>query len=245
MITTQISAPVVTEKPTILIVDDQITNIQILALCLEMQGYSITYALNARDTLERLRVLQPDLIFLDLCMPDMSGFDLCEKIKTDQACQDIPVIFLTASHDEKNVVSAFEKGAADYVMKPFNVQEMLARVENHIKLRRQSVQLRQAIYKLNTIITHIQDGLLVIDDKETVQFANPAAAHMLNQSMENLLGNFLPQWDPRRSIQRIRIRRLNGQVGFADMTFKLASWEDSPVSIVCLRDVSDYSEFVS
>lgn len=236
------ASPENTKNPTILIVDDQIDNIQVLTLFLETQGYSVTYALSAKDTLQRLNAIQPDLILLDLFMPDINGLELCKQIKEKPACHDIPVIFLTASHDEQHVIAAFEQGAADYMTKPFNAKEVLARAKTHIKLRQKTIELQQAKEQLNTIVTHVQDGLVVIDKAGIVQFINPAAAQMFRQPIDKLLGEDLGQPIAETNITQIEILRLNGEVGIAEITIAQAQWNDQPASIVCLRDISDRQE---
>jgi two-component system cell cycle response regulator len=225
--------------PIILIVDDQIDNVQVLTLFLETQGYSVTYALNAQDALKRLSAIQPDLILLDLFMPGMNGLDLCKLIKAESAYRDIPIIFFTASHDEQHLINAFEQGAVDYMTKPFKAKEVLARANTHIKLRQQTMQLRQAKDKLNTIVTHVQDGLLVIDQKGLIKFINPAAAHMFQKPIEELLGYPLGQPIVINKPSQIDILRLNGELGIGEFTVSAATWDDQPASIVCLRDVSD------
>ena len=149
---------------TILIVDDLIQNIEVLGRTLETQGYSITYALSGKEALQRLQVIQPDLILLDLLMPEMSGLEVCEQIKNNPDYYHIPILFLTASHEEEHLIEAFEKGAADYVTKPFRATELLARVQTHIQLKRQTRQLQQSENKLNTIVTYIKDGILIVDE---------------------------------------------------------------------------------
>ncbi|MBE9103278.1 response regulator [Vacuolonema iberomarrocanum] len=227
------------KNPTILIVDDQIDNIQVLTLFLETQGYSVTYALSAKDTLQRLNAIQPDLILLDLFMPDINGLELCKQIKEKPTCHDIPVIFLTASHDERHVITAFEQGAADYMTKPFNAKEVLARAKTHIKLRQKTIELQQAKEQLNIIVTHVQDGLIVIDKTGVIQFVNPAAAQMFKQPVDLLLGEDIGQPLVERHLTQIEILRLNGEVGIAEITVAQTTWNNQPASIICLRDISD------
>ena len=234
-----ISAPESENMPVILIVDDQSDNVQVLSLFLETQGYSVTYALNAQDALQRLSAVQPDLILLDLFMPDVNGLDLCKAIKAEPDCQDIPIIFITASHDQQHLMDAFECGAADYMTKPFKAKEVLARARTQIKLRRQTIQLRQAKDKLNTIASYVQEGLLVLDKNGSIQFANPAAAHMLQQSVEELVGHPLETPIVEKKLTQIEIRRLNGELGFGEITVSETDWNDQPASVVCLRDISD------
>ncbi len=236
----QLSVPsMMTEAPIILIVDDQIDNIQVLALFLELQGYSISYALNAKETLQRLSAIQPDLILLDLFMPDINGLELCQQIKSNPNYQDIPIIFQTASRDEQHIMDAFEKGAADYVMKPFNTKELLARVETHIKLRRQTIELRQMRNQLDAIVTHVQDGILVINAAGIIQFANPSAFQMFDKPLDSLVGYPLGQLIIDPKLTQINILRLNGKSGIAEITVNSTTWDDQSASIVCLRDISD------
>ncbi len=225
--------------PTILIVDDQIDNIQVLAVLLESHGYSITYALNGKDALQRLTVMQPDIILLDLFMPGINGLEVCEQIKSNLEYQDIPILFLSASHDKEHLIAAFEKGASDYVMKPFQSKEVLVRIETHIKLRQQTREIQLVKEKLETIVTHVQDGLLVIDRDGVIQFVNPAATHMFNKPPSDLLGNQLGIPIVRDTITQIEILRLNGEFGTAEITVADADWAGAPASIICLRDISD------
>lgn len=224
---------------TILIVDDQIDNIQVLTLFLEAQGYSVTYALNAKEALNRLGVLDPDLILLDLFMPEMNGLELCKLIKSVPDQQDIPVIFLTASHAQQHVIEAFGQGAADYITKPFHSKEVLARAATHIQLRQQAIKLKHAKEQLNAIVTHVQDGLLVLDDTGVIQFANPAAVHMFRQPPDQLLGHHLGQPIVEKTLTQLEILRSNGEMGIAEITVAPIEWNGQPASIVCLRDMGD------
>ncbi|MEY3866778.1 MAG: hypothetical protein RLZZ338_669 [Cyanobacteriota bacterium] len=229
-------------KPTILIVDDLIDNIQVLALFLECHGYSITYALNAQEALERLNVIHPDLILLDLFMPNVNGLQLCEKIKENADYQDIPILFLTASHEHQHIISAFEKGAEDYVMKPFNTKEVLARIATHIKLKRQTIELKNVKNKFETIVTHVLDGLLVINKDGIILFANPSVCQMFDKTINSLLGHSLGIPIIEKKVTQIEILRLNGKPGIAEITAAQAQWDNQPVSIVCLRDISDRAD---
>jgi class 3 adenylate cyclase len=118
----------------ILIVDDAPANIQALSAILKAQGYQISIAINGRQALEALERVRPDLILLDIMMPEMDGFETCERIKASTAWREIPIIFLTAKTDTADIVRGFELGAVDYVAKPFSAHELLARVKTHLTL---------------------------------------------------------------------------------------------------------------
>lgn len=122
----------------ILIVDDLKQNLKLLHVILEAQGYQTSLAVSGRDALERLTVVTPNLILLDLMMPDMSGLEVCNIIKSDDKYKNIPVIFLTASQEERNLTEAYKLDAQDYVTKPFRQAELLARIKTQLTLNIQS-----------------------------------------------------------------------------------------------------------
>jgi len=121
---------------SILIVDDNSRNIQVVASILKQDGHSITIAMNGQNALECLRNTPIDLVLLDVTMPGMDGFEVCERIKADPHTQSIPVIFLTARSDLEDLVKGFEVGGIDYVCKPFRSVELLARVRTHVSLHK-------------------------------------------------------------------------------------------------------------
>src|SRR5882762_3407681 len=118
----------------ILIIDDAPANIQTLSSILKERGYQINIATNGRQGLEVLERIRPDLILLDIMMPEIDGFETCRRIKVSAAWREIPIIFLTAKTDTADIVRGFELGAVDYVAKPFNAHELLARVNTHLTL---------------------------------------------------------------------------------------------------------------
>lgn len=131
----------------VLIVDDVIKNIQVLAEMLDKIGYATTFATNGKEALLRVKTAKPDLILLDLMMPEMDGLQVCEHLKADAVHREIPIIFLTASHEQDHLLKAFAQGAADYVTKPFNPHELLARVRTHLEFKHTRDQLQKAQQK--------------------------------------------------------------------------------------------------
>jgi two-component system sensor histidine kinase/response regulator len=131
------------EKPRILVVDDITKNLQVVGTMLRNEGYDVMPATSGAQALERVRTELPDLILLDLMMPEMDGLDVCLRLKSDPATQQLPVIFLTASNEMEHLVKGFEAGAVDYVTKPFNAPELLARVRTHLELKHARQQLRE------------------------------------------------------------------------------------------------------
>ena len=122
------------QKPngSILIIDDQPTNLQMLGTVLRHTNYEIVFASSGKVGLKRFMAVKPDLILLDIRMPEMDGWQVIDELKSNRSTKDIPVIFLSGMTDEDDVNRCFEKGAVDYIAKPFKMVELLARVNTHL-----------------------------------------------------------------------------------------------------------------
>lgn len=152
------------EDYTILAVDDIATNIMLLKAVLSRAKYKIITASGGVEALEKVEKENPDLILLDIMMPDLDGYQVLERLKADPAHQDIPVIFLTALHNPEDIVKGFKLGASDYISKPFNHEELITRVAHHIFLAaaqntilQQRDQLQETIEardKMYSVIAH-------------------------------------------------------------------------------------------
>jgi diguanylate cyclase (GGDEF)-like protein len=140
------------ESFLILVVDDVTKNLQLVMEILEQIGYETTFATSGKKALERLETVKPDLILLDLMMPDMGGLEVCEILKAAPQYQKIPVIFLTASNEQESLIDAFAKGAVDYVTKPFHSAELLARVRTHLELKQARDALHEAYEALELLV---------------------------------------------------------------------------------------------
>ncbi|MGF1458326.1 MAG: putative bifunctional diguanylate cyclase/phosphodiesterase [Leptolyngbyaceae cyanobacterium] len=156
----------------ILVVDDLEHNVRFLKQLLEFKDYRVRQALSGEMALQAVSASPPDLILLDICMPDMNGYEVCQKLKANPATADIPVIFLSALTQSADKVKAFEVGGADYVAKPFQVDEVLARIQNQLltksalltlknwnmqleaKVRERTQQLEKANQELLAIAYH-------------------------------------------------------------------------------------------
>ncbi|MBP7562941.1 MAG: response regulator [Candidatus Cloacimonetes bacterium] len=125
------------EKALILLVDDIPANLQVLGhLLRDEEKYSLAIATNGSNAISLAKKHKPDLILLDIMMPDINGYDVCRQLKSDNETKEIPVIFLTAKTQSDDIVKGFEVGAVDYLTKPFNKYELFARVKTHLKLKK-------------------------------------------------------------------------------------------------------------
>jgi adenylate cyclase len=189
----------------ILIVEDTPANIQVLTATLKERGYQISVATNGRQALEVVARVRPDLILLDVMMPEMDGFETCRQLKASEQWRQIPVIFLTAKTDTADIVKGFELGAVDYVGKPFNAHELLARVNTHLtidRLHRENERLLLNILPA-AIAERLKNGDEPIADKfaeVTVLFADiveftKLAASMSPASLVELLNDLFTRFD--------------------------------------------------
>ena len=133
--------PYTPSKESILIVDDTPANLQLLAQMLSEQGYKVRMAQDGTMALMSIQSSPPDLILLDIMMPELNGYEVCSKLKASSFTKDIPIIFISALNEVFDKVKAFEVGGVDYITKPFQAQEVLARVEHQLHIRRLTQQL--------------------------------------------------------------------------------------------------------
>lgn len=147
----------------ILVVDDNLQNIQLLASIMEECGYEYVIAMNGHEALESIKVDVPDLILLDVMMPDMDGYEVCKNIKSDGRFQDIPVIFLTSKQDKEDIVKGFNMGGVDYVTKPFNEVELKMRIKTHCELKRIKDEQQKAFEELKNKNILLEEALIQLE----------------------------------------------------------------------------------
>lgn len=137
-----------THRATILIVDDTPINLRVVVESLEGQGYQIVVATRGEEALKRASYVQPDLVLLDVMMPDLNGFEICRRLKAQPGTRDIPVIFMTSLTSVDDKVTGFSAGAIDYVTKPLHVEEVRARIDTHLNLRQMQKELERRTEQL-------------------------------------------------------------------------------------------------
>jgi DNA-binding NtrC family response regulator len=163
-----------TEK--VLLVDDVPANLAVLTSALEPQGYEIFAAPNGTSALSVAVKAKPDLILLDIMMPGLDGLETCRRLKQNAATRDIPVIFITARNETENVVEGFRAGGVDYVVKPFQAEEVLNRVATHLRINRLTRELRE---KNRTLETRTAELMAEIGRRQKVESALQQAGDQL------------------------------------------------------------------
>lgn len=165
----------------ILIVDDIPTNLAVISETLADAGFDVAIAPSGERALEQMQLELPDLILLDIMMPGMGGFELCRLLKAHERFKHIPIIFMTANTDLDSKVQGLKLGAVDYITKPFEEQEVVARVNTHLDLKKARLKLQQSEKRLNSILNSV---------KEVIWSANldPFELVYLNSAVEDIYG---------------------------------------------------------
>ena len=183
----------------IMVIDDLTKNLQVVGAILDREGYSTTFVTNGQQALQRIKVTKPDLILLDLMMPDMDGLQVCRHLKSDPNYREIPVIFLTASHEQEDLVEAFTMGAVDYIKKPFNSQELLIRVKTHL-------EMRHTYRKLENTLTELRSTQMQVIQNEKLSSLGKMAggiAHEINNSNNFIYANIYHLTDYYRQLFKV------------------------------------------
>lgn len=182
--------------PIILIVDDVAQNIQVVGNTLRNKlKCELTFATSGSQALDRISKTPPDLILLDVMMPEMDGYEVCDILKADPKTREIPVIFLTAKTETEDIVKGFSAGGADYVTKPFNTDELLARVKTQLALKSQKDLIQQQnneqkellhvlCHDLSNPFSSILDGLQLIHDMDSLSEFKPYLLNAVRNGLD-------------------------------------------------------------
>lgn len=199
-------------KGNILIVDDLIENLRLLTDVLTQHGYKVRSVTNGKMALRSIRNHPPDVILLDIKMPEMDGYEVCQALKADELTSEIPVIFLSALDEVMDKVKAFKVGGVDYIPKPFQTAEIMARIQTQLTIQRQKKQLKEQmeqhqqtaeiLYQSRTLLANLlnssQDGIAAVQAvRDTIAeeindfrclVVNPVFAKLFGQKREQMMG---------------------------------------------------------
>ncbi len=199
----------------ILLVDDRPENLQLLSDLLTTLGYSVRSVTSGRMALKTAKVKHPDLILLDIKMPEMDGYQVCEAFKNDEDLRDIPVIFISSLDDVFDKVKAFWSGGVDYICKPFQSEEVLVRLENQLTIQRQKKLLQDEIARhketeemlyqsralISSVLNGVSDGIAAMQavrdpvTGDILDFRclvlNPMISRIFDRSREDLIGKLV------------------------------------------------------
>lgn len=202
------------EKPSVLIVDDDQINIELISNILNrIHKYNIVTASNGKDALKKVKLNDFSLILLDIVMPDLDGFEVAVELKSHSKYKEIPIIFLTANTESQQIKKGFELGAKDYITKPFNMQELLARVDTHIALYKSNKQLKEQLDENMVLLEQYKnvvdesDIVSKTDIKGNITYVNKKFLEISGYTEEELVGkphNMVRHVDmPRRAFKKM------------------------------------------
>ena len=175
-------------RPLILIVDDTPANLGVLVDLLSAHDFAVSVAEDGDSALEQIDYIVPDLVLLDVLMPNLDGYATCEQLKARSATRDIPVIFMTGLTDTVNKVKGFELGAVDYITKPFQHEEVIARITSHLTLQQLKQRLQESEERLSRVIESAMDAIVTLDQEGRIVFFNRAAEQVFRCSSSQAIG---------------------------------------------------------
>lgn len=204
------------EHAKILVVDDNPNNLQVLISILERHSYEIRPALSGEIALAAIDTFLPDLILLDINMSGIDGYETCRRLKANERTLDIPVIFISAMHSTEDKLMAFQVGGVDFVTKPFQIEEVLARVNTHIELNRTKRELKNLLdqrtheltqnkenlveskQRLKKLVESAMDAIITLDESLCVVLYNSAAATLFGVPEKQAIGMAIDRFMPQR-----------------------------------------------
>ena len=252
------------EPSCVLIADDNPNNLKVLSAMLEARGYDVRVAMNGAQALSSILQAPPDLVMLDIHMPEMDGYQVCDALKKDPVLKEIPVIFISALSEPFNKIMGFQKGAVDYIEKPFHIEEVEARVETHLKLAHFQKQLlekaesseqrfRLTFENAAVGIAHIRsDGSFFRVNKSFCQIMGYDEKQLYDLTVKEL--SHPDEWEENRSdlkalfnneihtIRReLRVINREGQAIWGRATLSIArdSKKDLEYGIIVMEDITD------
>ncbi len=245
--------------PVVLMVDDTPANLSVLYDLLSEANYDVLVAEDGESALERAAYARPDLILLDVMMPGIDGFETCRRLKEQPETRDIPVIFMSALSDTVDKVKGLRLGAVDYVTKPFQHEEVLARIHTHLTLQQLKRDVAEREARLAAILAGAMDPIVAFDADGRISLFNPAAekvfrqpaANMIGEKIESLLSDplcqlirdYLPRDEPALWIpEGLEARRSGGELFAAEATLSRTLLAEQPLYTMIVRDIQARKE---
>lgn len=169
-------------KPKILVADDIKQNVKLLRVILTAAEYDVAEAYDGEEALEKARGEHPDLILLDIMMPKMTGYEVCQKLRADESTKNIPIVMITALHEMNDRIKGIEAGADDFISKPFNKAELLARVKALLRMRQVTEKpvKKDETSVLESILSDLKEGIIVTDGQWKIRNMNKMAHDLLH-----------------------------------------------------------------
>jgi len=236
------------KKITVLIVDDERVELRLLFEQFRGSGFKVLVAENGQRVFKIFERVIPDIILLDVMLPDTDGFEICRRLKKNPDVKDIPVIFMTALTDPIDKLRGFEVGGADYITKPFDCGEVLARIQLHLNLCKLRLELQHERDRFRALAQATSEGIL-IHDLGIIAEANPAAESITGYSREELMGRNISELfakEFRNTIAEtngnqpceVRGIRKGGNVSVLEIRTGTVRYQDQSLKMLAIHDIT-------
>jgi diguanylate cyclase (GGDEF)-like protein/PAS domain S-box-containing protein len=244
----------------IYVVDDQRINLDLISIFLEDQGFNILTETDIIKAIPEIEKLSPDLILLDILMPNLDGFEACYLLKSSQKTKNIPIIFLTTLDDRQNKIKGLELGAIDYIFKPINFSELSSRINSFLKItnltkhlqkqnellsteilarKKAQLALKNSEEKLKTIINNNLNGMIVVNSDGEILFLNTEAEKLFNRKKEKMLGEILGIPLEFDKVIELDIPQFKEKLITVEMRAVPIIWNDNSVFLISLTDITE------
>ncbi|MBU8893105.1 MAG: PAS domain S-box protein [Bacteroidales bacterium] len=233
-------------KKKILLIEDTITTIDFITEVLSGANYDVFISTNGELAIDKAEINLPDLILLDILMPNIDGFEICKKLKSNNNTKDIPVVFISALTEAFDKVKAFQLGAADYITKPVNNEELLARVNTHIELSKARKKIEESERVLKDIIKNQGEGFGITDSEENFTFVNPAAEKIFGVPENTLVGRNLQEFIDTKQFRKIKQQteiRKTGKISTYEITITRPDKQNRQLLITATPDYDKNKNF--
>ncbi len=248
------------ESAVIFIIDDQPANLRVITNLLRSSGFKVLVAKDGESGIKKIEKVLPDLILLDILMPGIDGFETCKRLKTSPQTKHIPVIFMTALSDNESKIKGLQMGAVDYLTKPFEQEEILARIKIHLHLQKLNQELRlknellkqqireiekkeialtESKKRLKTIINTDVKGIIVVDQEGKILFVNPATEKLFKRDSKTMLEETFGIPLVLGKLTELEIPQSPGKLRKVQMSVVEIDWENQPAYLVSLIDVTE------
>lgn len=236
----------------IVVVEDNLGNLRLMTSLLAEEGYKVRPAPTGEHALKAITKNPPDLILLDIMLPDLSGYDVCQRLQQEEATRHIPIIFLSALGEVKDKMKGFEVGGVDYITKPFHTDEVLARVATHLKIRRLQEDLFEEMSRFKTLTEAAFESIIIHSDEQILD-VNQEAVMLLGRGENELQGNNLLQILPPQFHGVVTLEEkgpIQGILDSSDHTSPIVeirtrslSIKERPMSVTAIRDITREKRF--
>lgn len=232
----------------IVVVEDRPENLRLLVSLLSEQGYRVRPAPTGKHALRTIEKNVPDLVLLDIMLPDLDGYEVCRRLQEKEHTREIPIIFLSALDEVENKMKGFAAGGVDYITKPFHSQEVLARVSTHLKIRALQDELREEVARFKILTEAAFEGIIIHSEARILDL-NHEAIRLLGSSEIELVGNNLFDIIPWQFHtggevpQQEEIIRSDGTVLNVEIRTKNLLTKEREVSVTAIRDLTQEREF--